>query len=328
MYHIIANPASQSGRGLRIWQELEPVFQERNIAYKFIPSTRAGQLAEITAEITSSDTTANIIVLGGDGTINEALQGIRDFSKVNIGYIPTGSSNDLARDMKLPKKPKEILEIILSGKVRRKVDLGILKFENYGETISENQKESSQKENNSENHNSDNRYFVVSSGIGFDAAVCQEALSSQIKETLNKLKLGKLTYLSIALKQLITAKPVSCELYLDDKPPIHAKHFLFIASMIHRYEGGGFKFGPNADAGDGLLDLCFVGKLPKPVILFALPTAFFGKHFIFPQIIHYRAAKVEIKTSIPLWVHTDGEVAHKSSHILLSCEKQKVTFLA
>lgn len=322
MYYIIVNPSSKSGRGIRIWQKLKPVFHERNIPYKLMLSTHIGHVAEITREITETDTDVNLIILGGDGTINEALQGIRDFSKVSIGYIPTGSSNDLSRDMKLDKDPVKILDTILSGRVSRMVDIGILTYDNRSDAaprpLDKDVKEDIQ----------DKRYFVVSSGIGFDAAVCEEALSSNIKNILNKLKLGKLTYLGIALKQLITAKPVTCDLYLDDKKHVRADRFLFIASMIHRYEGGGFKFCPNADAADGLLDLCFIGNLPKLLILFALPTAFFGKHYIFPHIFHYRTQKAEIKTSVPLWVHTDGEVYFKSDRIYLSCEKQKLKFLA
>ena len=114
---------------------------------------------------------------------------------------------------------------------------------------------------------------------------------------------------------------------MDGGNPIYVNRFLFIASMIHRYEGGGFKFCPDADAEDGLLDLCFVGNLPKLLILIALPTAFFGKHYLFPHITHYRTSRVEIKTSAPLWVHTDGEVHLKSDHVYLSCEKQKLRFL-
>lgn len=274
-------------------------------------STHNGHIAELAAEVTSSESPVNLIILGGDGTVNEALQGIRDFSKANIGFIPTGSGNDLARDMRLGKDPLKTLESILNKDISRRVDLGKISFVKKGGSSTP-----------------DERFFVVSSGIGFDAAVCEEALSSRLKNILNKLKLGKLTYLGIALKQLITAKDVSCDLYLDDKNPIHLDRFLFSAFMIHRYEGGGFKFCPDADAGDGLLDICLVGHLPKPVILLALPTAFFGKHYLFPQIFHYRASRIEIKTSVPLWIHTDGEVYYKSDHIYLSCEKQKARFLA
>ena len=316
MYYIIVNPASKSGHGLSIWQNLEPVFQKKKIPYRVMTSTHGGHVAELVREITASDEVVNLIILGGDGTMNEALQGIRDFSKVNIGYIPTGSSNDLARDMKLKKDPVQILETILSGNVSRMADLGILNFADRMPGAEADKPFDTHK-----------RYFVVSSGIGFDAAVCEEALSSRIKNLLNRLKLGKLTYLGIALKQLIAAKPISCELCLDGGAPIYVNRFLFIASMIRRYEGGGFKFCPDADAEDGLLDLCFVGNLPKLLILIALPTAFFGKHYLFPHITHYRASRVEIKTSAPLWVHTDGEVHLKSDHIYLSCEKQKLRLL-
>lgn len=328
MYYIIMNPASKSGRGIEIWKKIEPVLISRQIPYQFTASTYNGHVAKLVADITKTDHDVNIIILGGDGTINEALQGIRDFSKVKIGYIPTGSSNDLARDMKLAKDPLAVLDTILSGKVSRKADIGIL---SYDHCLKRGTKAADGNGGNgdkiSDERTKQQRYFVVSSGIGFDAAVCEEALSSHMKDILNKLKLGKLTYLGIALKQLIAAKPVSCELTLDDKAPIRVDHFLFIASMIRQYEGGGFKFCPGADAEDGLLDVCFVGRLPKLLILIALPTAFFGKHYMFPHISHYRAHKIEIKTSAPLWVHTDGEVYFKADHIYLSCEKQQLTFL-
>lgn len=321
MYHIIINPTSKSGKGLAIWKTLEPVLLEKNVSYRTYISTHTGHVSELTTEITSAASDAeyplNLILLGGDGTVNEALQGIKDFSKVNIGYIPTGSSNDLARALKLRRDPVELLLQILDGSTSRMIDLGILTYEDDSKIVSRLHKRPESK----------SRYFIVSSGIGFDAAVCEEALSSPIKNTLNRLKLGKLTYLGIALKQLITAKPVSCKIYLDGKAPFVIPKFLFSAFMVHPYEGGGFNFCPQADDTDGLLDLCVVGNLPKPIILLALPTAFFGKHYIFPRINHYRAASVRIKTSAPLWVHTDGEVYMKSDAISISCLKQRIRFL-
>ncbi|MDE7131686.1 MAG: diacylglycerol kinase family lipid kinase [Lachnospiraceae bacterium] len=321
MYHIIINPTSKSGKGLAIWKTLEPVLLEKKVSYRTYISTHTGHVSELTSEITSTASDAesplNLILLGGDGTVNEALQGIKDFSKVNIGYIPTGSSNDLARALKLHRDPVELLLQILDGTHSRMIDLGILTYEDDSKIVSRLHKRSEGK----------SRYFIVSSGIGFDAAVCEEALSSPIKNMLNRLKLGKLTYLGIALKQLITAKPVSCKIYPDGKDPFVIPKFLFSAFMVHPYEGGGFCFCPQADDTDGLLDLCVVGNLPKLIILLALPTAFFGKHYIFPRINHYRASSVRIKTSAPLWVHTDGEVYMKSDAISISCLKQRIRFL-
>ncbi len=321
MYHIIINPTSKSGKGLTIWKSLEPVLKDRKVSYQAYLSTHIGHVTQLTAEITSQISAGgkpvNLILLGGDGTLNEALQGISDFDMVNVGYIPTGSSNDLARALKLSRDPVELLTQILDGTHSRMLDLGILTYESDTQVVSRLHKRLE--------HSS--RYFIVSSGIGFDAAVCEEALSSSIKDTLNRFKLGKLTYLGIALKQLITAKAVACDICLDGGQTIHIPKFLFSAFMIHPYEGGGFCFCPQADNGDGLLDLCVVGNLPKLLILIALPTAFWGKHYMFPRINHYTASSVRVKTSIPLWVHTDGEVYLKSDQISISCLKRRLHFL-
>lgn len=319
MYHIIMNPTSKSGKGLSIWQTLEPILRERRIPYRLYQSTYTGHVTELTRQITSVSTgqPINLIVLGGDGTVNEVLQGIENFDNVNFGYIPTGSSNDLARALGLSHETKELLRQILDGSHAHMVDLGILTYESNAEVMSRLHSRPTHK----------SRYFVVSSGIGFDAAVCEEALSSPVKDALNKLKLGKLTYLCIALKQLFAAKAISCEITLDGRKNIFVPKLLFTALMIHPYEGGGFRFCPQAVNNDGLLDLCVVGDLPKLLILFALPTAFIGRHYLFPKIDHYTASSVQIKTSSPLWVHTDGEVYLKSDWISVSCLRQRLRFL-
>ncbi len=325
MYYIIVNPASKSGRGRKLWAKLEPVFRLQNIPYRVVFSKGTGHVTRLVAKLTAPDrlpadaAPLKLILLGGDGTVNEALQGVVDFNRIWLGYIPTGSSNDMARDLRLPKDPALILETILKGNVVRTLDLGTLSYGNTDGNTDGNADTDTGKEI---------RYFAVSSGIGFDAAVCEEALSSRFKKTLNRMGLGKLTYLSIALKQLVAAKSVSCDIYLDDaKEPVHFRRFLFTAFMIHRYEGGGFQFCPMADATDGKLDLCVVGRIPKPVILFALPTAFFGKHYMFPAIRHYAASKAVVHSSIPLWVHTDGEVSRKADEITVTCTKRQIRLM-
>ncbi len=172
------------------------------------------------------------------------------------------------------------------------------------------------------------RRFAVSCGIGFDAAVCEEALHSGIKRIMNRLGLGKLTYLGIALKQLFAARAVSGKLILGEGETADIGNMLFTACMLHRFEGGGFMFAPDADAGDGLLNMCAVGDLSKLLILFALPTAFRGKHYRFDGISAYKARKLTIETTLPLWVHTDGEVTRKSSRICVTCEKDAIRMIS
>lgn len=323
MYYIIVNPASKSGQGAKIWSEIQPVLEQQKIPYKVFFSQEAGHVIRLTADLSASllnvdsNFTLKLIVLGGDGTLNEVLQGISDFDRVQIGYIPTGSSNDMARDLKLPKDSCKVLENILSCRKPLLMDLGRLTYEQSpGEP-------SRQCDSNPVL----TRLFSVSSGIGFDAAVCEEALASKFKNALNRIGLGKLTYLGIALKQLIKARKVTCTITLDDTKQIYLPRFLFVACMIHQYEGGGFKFCPGADFSDGLIDICTVGDIPKWLILLALPTAFSGKHYRFNGIDHYTAHKVHLETSTPLWVHTDGEVTMKCQSISLNCEHQKIQFL-
>lgn len=307
MYHIIINPFSRSGRGLKIWKEtVEPKLHEYGVAYRNYFSQKPGDVARLSGEITSAagEESLNLIILGGDGTVNEALSGMKDTSRVTLGYIPTGSSNDLARDLKIPKDPLEALERILHKGSVHTMDLGAVTYAD-----------------------GDTRPFIVSCGIGFDAAVCEEALHSKLKNTFNRLGLGKLTYLGIALKQLFGAKAISGRLILDDREPVTMNTLLFVACMLHRFEGGGFMFCPDADASDGILDLCAVGDLPKLLILFALPTAFKGKHYRFEGITSYRAKTLTIETSAPLWVHTDGEVAKKSDRITVTCKHGAVRMI-
>lgn len=316
MYHIIVNPASRSGRGRRIFKEtIKPALTEKDIPYRAYLSKKAGEVTLLTEKIIAKHFSENatevpcrLIVLGGDGTVNEVLQGIAPSQNVIIGYIPTGSSNDLARDLGIPKDPLKALSLILDAETKpehiKLMDRGLIRTD------------------------SGPRSFAGSSGIGYDAAVCEEVMHSKLKGALNKFGLGKLTYLGIALKQLFATKPVSCTLYLDDEEPIHIKKILFIASMTHRFEGGGFKFCPMADYTDGLFDLCVVGNIPKPVILFALPTAFFGKHFLIPGIHHYRAERIRIITDTPLWAHTDGEVIGQTDEIEITCIRQDIHFIS
>lgn len=323
MYYIIVNPASKSGQGLKIWSMIMPLLDQRDIEYKVFFSSKTGHVTKLMRDLSDSVLMRNpenilkLIVLGGDGTLNEALQGISDFERVHLGYIPTGSSNDMARDLELPQNPSEILERILSCTQPTRMDIGCLTYEQISGQFSRQHQDEIMPM----------RYFAVSSGIGFDAAVCEEALTSKFKKILNKIGLGKLTYLSIALKQLIMAQKVTCTITLDNGESICIPKFMFVAGMIHQYEGGGFRFCPGADPTDGMIDVCAVGNIPKWLVLLALPTAFKGNHYRFDGIERYLASRIHLQTSSPLWVHTDGEVAVKSNSITLTCEQKKLQLL-
>ena len=125
---------------------------------------------------------------------------------------------------------------------------------------------------------------------------------------MNKIGLGKLSYLGIALKQLFASKKISARLFINRNNPVEIENMFFTVGMLHRYEGGGFMFAPDAVSNDGLLNFCAVGDVSKLKVLVALPTAFFGKHYIFKGVTPYTAEKVTIETNAPMWFHTDGEI--------------------
>ena len=323
MYSFLVNPASRSGRGQKYWERIKPVLEERKIPYQVFFSKGPGDMVKLSRQLTSSLSSegedVHLVVLGGDGTANEAVQGLADFSRTRFSYIPTGSSNDLARDAGISRNPLEALERILSSARERRMDVGFLHYNTA--YLPEASRPADVPPD---------RRFLVSCGIGFDAGVCQEAMKSRMKDFLNKVGLGKLTYLGIALKQLMRSGRDSAELIIDENSPsaksIRLPGLMFIACMSHCYEGGGFYFCPGADAADGMLDLCTVSGVPKWKVLLVLPTAFQGKHYRYNGVERYGGQTIHIRTSAPLWVHTDGEVACRSDDITVSCSKQLLRF--
>ena len=112
-----------------------------------------------------------LIILGGDGTLNEALQGISDFDRVQVGYIPTGSSNDMARDLKFPSDPALILKRILDCKEPVRMDIGCLTYHNSSCCLWQNNGKLPKQ-----------RYFAVSSGIGLTLLSVKKPLLLNLKE--------------------------------------------------------------------------------------------------------------------------------------------------
>lgn len=244
MYSFLVNPASRSGRGQKYWERIKSILEERLIPYQVFFSKGPGDMVNLSRRLTGALTPdgedIHLVVLGGDGTANEVVQGIENFSKTRFSYIPTGSSNDLARDTGISRDPVEALERILASAREQPMDVGFL---HYNTAYSSDGGQPLEKP-------AEDRRFLVSSGIGFDAGVCQEAMHSKIKDFLNKAGMGKLTYLGIALKQLIRSGNAAAELTVegngDSSQKVSLSRLMFIACMSHCYEGGGFYFCPGA----------------------------------------------------------------------------------
>lgn len=312
MLFIIVNPASKSGKGVKIWEQLENGLNQNAMEYQVYFTTEKGGAKAAVKEILQSASIESlkeqenlICVLGGDGTVNQTVSALRGYGykDLPISHLPTGSSNDLAKSLQLSSSPEEFLSHIKARSVKC-ADTGLL-------TIPGGKK----------------RAFCVSCGIGIDAAVCKEALHSKLKNVLNRFGLGKLTYAFIALKQLISAPVSGCDLILDDGVLRHFDRFLFGVTMVQPYEGGGIKMAPMADCHDGMFDILIVADMKKWRVLYLLPLAFFGLHAKAKNVYFFQSTSVRIKTDAPLTVHTDGEFAGMRTEITLECKKDDLKYL-
>ena len=252
-YDFIINPKARSGMGEMIWKALEPELKKQRIAYKVHMTQRRDHAEKIAESLTSDGRERTLVVLGRDGTVNEVVNGIRDIEKTTLGYIPIGSSNDFARGLGISKKPAEALNAVLHSGKSVHMDVGTL-----ASTVG-------------------TRRFLVSGGMGFDAAVCHEVCVSRLKPLLNKLRLGKLSYAVVALNRLVKDRPVHMTLTLDDGRRMEFPKTYFAAFMNLKCEGGGFQFCPGASPEDGMLDVIVAHGLSVLKVLFLLPLAFRGK---------------------------------------------------
>jgi len=299
MYHIIVNPSSKSGLGRKKWNELKKLLLKEMVTYNVQFTSGHMSAYKCIRQLTSKDfpKPLHLIILGGDGTVNEVLNGIQDFDTTILTYLPCGSSNDFARDMKLTDRPEEMLKHLLTTKTVTNMDYGKVRFKGG------------------------KRKFAVSCGMGYDAAVCEQSLDSPLKKVLNFFRLGKLTYGITALKQLLTLKPVSSDIYIDgDSTPRHFDNMLFCVAMNRKYEGGGFMFAPEADATDGYLDLCVAYNIKRWQVPYILPLCLKGKHVGIKGVELIRAKEYKIKTSAPLPIHTDGEICGHFDTVHISVE--------
>ena len=306
MYYFIINPNSRSGNGIKIWHSVKKELDSLQVPYTAYFTKCHLHATHITEEICESTLgVKNIVVLGGDGTINEVINGIKDYDDVILGYIPTGSSNDLARSLGLTKAPIEGLKNILTPNRFQYVDTG---YVNAGS-------------------NDIQRKFSVSCGLGYDAETCLETNRSKLKKMFNKYGLGKLTYIIIALKVLMTTSFVDAVVTIDNKTTKSFKQVLLVTSMIHKYEGGGLMIAPAANPYDGKLSVCIVHGLSRLNILALLPTLLFGKHTGFKGIETFDCKTLEVTVNKPAALHVDGEVPGTIDHMNLSCTTKQLRII-
>ena len=355
-YYFIVNPGSRTGKGKGLWQQIEARIKAGGIEYEVHTTMKGGDATEFAKKICAEHPEEKrIIMVGGDGTANEIVNGLSGYDSFELGYVPTGSSNDLARGFDIPQDSMAALVKILLPKEIRKVDHGIVEFLDRGITESAGieddlnadvdqtlgthtegssdvqtsaGKDSKRKEPQpAGGKDATERKFAVSSGVGYDADICYEALTSPLKGFLNKIGLGKMIYYILGIKLIFTNKRAAVKITVDGGEPISYKKLLFAAAMNTQYEGGGMPMGPGADPTDGKVTVCVVHDISRIKHMLLMSSILKAKHIKHKGVELITCKSMEIEADRPLVVHTDGEFAGKYQKIRFSCIPEKVKML-
>ncbi len=315
MYYFIVNQTSRSGKAAKIWETLQAYLQQNSIEYRYWILKYEGHATELASLICKEyDGEIKLVVVGGDGTVNEVINGITDFDRVSFAVIPTGSGNDFIRGLKFKGKPIEHLKRIVAGKETKCIDIGRVSWKDDSGTTGQ-------------------RLFAISSGVGMDAIVCKKALTSKIKKVLNKIGLGKLTYLIITVQTLFSMETVDADMTFCDgegKDIAHKRYdkLIFSAAMNFRAEGGGVPMAPKADATDGRLSVCSVADVPKWRTFFILPVLVLAKHEKLECVDIRDTVAVRISLDKPEVLHADGEYLGDVTEAEFKCIPAKLKMIS
>ncbi len=223
-----------------------------------------------------------LIIAGGDGLLNEIINGLT--YQPTMIVLPIGSGNDFARALKLKKESLEsILHRSATGDAKLiQVDCGEIKYRT------------------ADNAGFFTRKFMSSCGLGLDALI---ANLSNRKSFLKGLPL----YLSSTLKAIRKFTPLAMSMTIDGEQKIEGRKHLIVVGNTPS-SGGGFHLTPEAVITDGLHNLTLADGMTQLELLSLLPKAIKGDHISDPRVTTFRFTECHIKIDRPEYLQTDGEV--------------------
>ncbi|HEY3099288.1 MAG TPA: diacylglycerol kinase family protein [Methylomirabilota bacterium] len=271
---VVVNPAAGGGRTARIWRRL------RDVMAATLPAehaeTRGPGDGERLAREAAASGAALVVAVGGDGTLNEVVNGVRSAGvEVSVGAVLTGRGCDACRNFGVPRDPLAAVAALADGQDAR-FDLGRAEW-----------------------MDGRRRWFAISAGAGFDAAVARRAQTWRMR--------GTLPYLAAVLATVHRHRPVDAVLEMDGvaEPPTP---ITAVVAANGRWFGGGMKIAPQADPADGALDVVVLGALGRLELLRWLPTIYPGTHVRHPRVRVRRARRLRVSGGA-LPTHLDGEPA-------------------
>ncbi|NVO19510.1 MAG: diacylglycerol kinase family lipid kinase [Bacteroidetes bacterium] len=283
-WFIIVNPNAGKRKGQHDWLNIAKLLNEAGIEFINIFTEHRDHAMHLAQKYIEKGF-RNIIVVGGDGTLNEVVNGIFTQShvapsEIRLAMIPVGTGNDWCRMYNISNDYKEAINTIVNGKEFVQ-DAGSVKyFTSLGMEKT--------------------RYFINMAGMGFDALVAKK--TNRQKE---QGKGGALSYFVNIFSSLFYYKFTRTSIKLDDQS---IQHEVFSMSVgICQFNGGGMKQAPNAKPDDGLFDLTIIKPIGKFKVIRNVVKLFDGSFTRLPEVSTYISSKINILSETPMYLEVDGE---------------------
>lgn len=282
-WFVIVNPNAGRRKGEKDWLEIARLLTEAGLEFTSVFTDAPNHAVKLSRKYIDAGF-RKIIVVGGDGTLNEVINGIfcqhrYAPDEITIAMIPVGTGNDWGRSFGIPGNYKEAINIITRGKTFRQ-DVGKVLYTSQDKQHT--------------------RYFVNMAGMGFDALVAKK--TNKQKE---KGKGGPLSYVVNLFTSLLTYKPVITKLIIDNKPVNEDVFSLSIA--ICEYNGGGMMQAPGAIPDDGLFDITIITKVTRMTVIRNVAKLYDGSFVKLSQVKQFRGQVLKIESDPALFLETDGE---------------------
>ena len=269
---MILNPAAGRGAARRAESVVARAFRAQGWAVDIVRTERPGHGQELAAAA-AGDGAKHIVAVGGDGTVHEVANGLlRSDSDAALGVIPVGSGNDFAKLTGIyGHDPVRAVARLVTARSRR--------FD-AGRVLDE--------------------WFVNSVGFGFGPAVVKTRNASRHLS-------GFLSYLVPIVKTFFRFEPPVFDVAA---PGFRERGYMMMVEVCNgTTAGGSYRFAPDADPGDGKLDVCLIRRVSLPRFLLALPRVMRGTHVKMREVALIKTAKLVIRApEQPLLVHVDGEL--------------------
>ena len=282
---VVVNPNAGRRKGEKDWGEIAKLLEDANISFVSVFTQRKFQATQLTRRHIEKDY-KKIIVVGGDGTLNEVVNGIfeqkkYDPSDIQVGMIPVGTGNDWCRMYGVKSEYADAIETISDGKTLLQ-DAALVEY--FEDSMPRK------------------RYLVNMAGIGYDALVAQKTNAQKEKGQSNAL-----SYIYNLVASLFRWTSRSATIKVDDET-IEAKVFSLSAG-INQFNGNGMKQLPFASPVDGLLDLTIIRHVGKMLVLRSVKKLFDGSFVNLPQVSTHRGSRIEIHSNSrkDMALEVDGE---------------------